>query len=265
MLSSYIREEVCKMQITVTERRNKILDLINENGRVSVNELSKLFNVSVVVIRTDLSELERQGLLARVHGGAITSYRSYYGMSLMQRLNTNIDEKKAIAEKLSTLVKDSDTLIMNAGTTPIYVMRALESKKITIVTNSVALALEGAQNPNFKIILIGGDVDADFQFTYGISAMKELERYCADLFIMSVDGIDINKGISTFYYQESEICKCMMERCSRTVVAADHSKIGRTAFAKISDLSRVDTIVTDSAADKSSLDKLRKKGIEIIV
>ena len=80
------------MQLTLQERRNRIVELINEKGRVSVNELSELFNISVVAIRADLSELEKQGLLARVHGGAITSYKSYYDMSLMQRLNTNTNE-----------------------------------------------------------------------------------------------------------------------------------------------------------------------------
>lgn len=249
------------MQLTLQERRNKIVELINEKGRVSVNKLSELFNISAVVIRADLSELEKQGLLARVHGGAITSYKSYYDMSLMQRLNANASEKKAIAEKLSESVSDSDTLIMNAGTTPIYVMRAIANKRVTIVTNSIALALEGAQNPNFKIILLGGDVDGNFQFTYGISAIKELEQYTADLFIMSVDGIDLKNGISTFYYQEAEICKYMMSRCRRTVVAADHSKIGRTAFAKISDLKEIDELVTDSAADTATLEKLGKRNI----
>lgn len=252
------------MQLTVKERRNKIIELLNENGRVNVSELSVLFNISSVIIRTDLSELEKQGLLSRVHGGAITSYKSYYDMSFLQRLNTNAAQKKAIAEKVSELIKDYDTIIMNAGTTPIYVMRAISEKKVTIVTNSIALALEGAQNPNFKIILIGGDVDSNYQFTYGVSAMKALEPYTADLFIMSVDGIDLHKGISTFYHQEAEICKCMMQKCNRTIVVADHSKIGRAAFAEISDLSRIDTIVTDYCADNGVPQKLRKKGINVI-
>ncbi len=252
------------MQLTLTERRNKIIELINEKGRVSVNELSKLFNISVVVIRADLSELEKQGLLARVHGGAITSYKSYYNMNLMQRLNTNTIEKSAIAKRISESVKDSDTLIMNAGTTPIYVMRAICDKKVTIVTNSIALALEGAPNPNFKIILLGGDVDSNYQFTYGGSALNELDRYTADMFILSVDGIDLNNGISTFYHHEAEICRSMMNRCRRTVVVGDHSKIGRIAFAKISDINRVDAIVTDCFTDKSAFQKLRKKGIDVI-
>ena len=80
------------MQLSVQERRNKILELLHENGRVSVNDLSRLFEVSGVIIRADLAELEKQDLLSRVHGGAIMGYQSYYNMSLVQRSNTNAVE-----------------------------------------------------------------------------------------------------------------------------------------------------------------------------
>lgn len=253
------------MNLTSLERRNKILELLNESGKVTVNELSSIFKISNVAIRQDLTELEKQGMLTRVHGGAITSYKSYYDMSLMQRLNTNSNEKVSIGKKISEMVKDNDTIMMNAGTTPIFVMRELSDKRLTIVTNSIALAVEGAKNPNFKIILLGGDVDSEYQFTYGISAIKALEQYTANLFILSVDGIDVNKGISTFYYQEAEICRYMMLNSNRTIVAADYSKIGRTAFAEIDSLDKIDTIVTSSNADSSKLSKLSAKDIDVIV
>lgn len=251
--------------ITVEERRNKIIELLNENGRVNVNDLSASFGVSSVVIRADLTELEKKGMLSRVHGGAITSYKSYYDMSLVQRSNTNLREKTYIAEKISGMIKDNDTLMMNAGTTPLYVMRRIKDKKVTIVTNSIALALEGAKNKNFRIILLGGDVDDEYQFTYGVSVIKSLEQYNADVFVMSVDGIDEIKGISTFYYQEAEICRSMMKNSNRTIVVADYSKIGRSAFTGIDKLSKVDTIVTSYNADAKSVARLRQKGINVIV
>ena len=83
---------------SVAERRNAIIEILNEKGRVSVKELSALFSVSSVIIRTDLDELEKQDMLTRVHGGAITSYKSYYDMGIVQRSNTNAGEKEAIAE-----------------------------------------------------------------------------------------------------------------------------------------------------------------------
>ncbi len=251
--------------LSVSERRNKIIELVADEGRVSVNKLSRLFGVSSVAIRQDLTELDRQGMLTRVHGGAVTSYKSYYDMSLVQRSNTNAREKKEIAVKINEMINDKDTLIMNAGTTPIFVMREIKDKRVTIITNSISLALEGAKNPNLKIILLGGDVDPEYQFTYGTSVIKALEQYKADMLILSIDGIDASHGISTFYHQEAEICRYMIDAAKRTIVAADYSKLNRVAFTKIDNLSKIDALVTSRAADQNLLKKLRAKGIEVIV
>ena len=251
--------------LSVSERRNKIIELVADEGRVSVNKLSRLFGVSSVAIRQDLTELDRQGMLTRVHGGAVTSYKSYYDMSLVQRSNTNAREKKEIAVKINEMINDKDTLIMNAGTTPIFVMREIKDKRVTIITNSISLALEGAKNPNLKIILLGGDVDPEYQFTYGTSVIKALEQYKADMLILSIDGIDASHGISTFYHQEAEICRYMIDAAKRTIVAADYSKLNRVAFTKIDNLSKIDALVTSRAADQNLLKKLKTKGIEVIV
>lgn len=251
--------------LTVTERRNKIIELLNENGKVNVNELSNMFGVSGVAIRTDLSELEKQDLLTRVHGGAITTYKSYYDMNFVQRANTNAKEKECIANHIATMIKNNSTIMMNAGTTPIFVMRALKDKKVTIVTNSIALALEGAKNHNFKIILLGGDVNSDYQFTYGVTALKSLEQYSADVFIMSVDGIDATKGVSTFYYQEAEICNSMIEHSKKTIITADYSKFGRCAFANIGSLTNIDAIVTNENPNAGVLNNLYDKKVKIII
>ncbi len=253
------------MEYSVQERRDEILNKLNENGRVHVKKLSEEFGVSGVVIRNDLAELERLDLLSRVHGGAIKSYKSYRDMTLLQRSNTNLQEKTEIAAEISKFVKNHDTLIMNSGTTTLFVLRALWDKNITIVTNSIALAIEGAKNPNFKIILLGGDVDADYQFTYGTSALRELSRYNANLMIMSVDGVDVNDGISTFYYHEAEICQNMMSRSSKVIVAADYSKIGRTAFSNIDSLDEIDVLVTNSKTPDRYIKSLKAKGITVIL
>lgn len=251
--------------LTVTERRNNIIEILNKSGSVNVSDLSKRFGVSGVVIRTDLTELENQGMLTRVHGGAITSYKSYYDMSLIQRANTHAEEKQQIAKELAKLIKDNDTIMMNAGTTPIFVAREISSKKVTIVTNSIALALEGAKNPNFKILLIGGDVDSSYQFTYGTAALCELDRYSADLLILSVDGIDANKGFSTFYHHEAEICRRMIKNSKKKIVVADFSKLDRVAFAEVDKISAVDTIITNEKnVMKATLKNLRSKGVEVI-
>ncbi len=253
------------LQLTVRERRDKIVEMLNDSGRVSVKDLSALFGVSSVIIRTDLDELEKQDMLTRVHGGAITSYKSYFDMGILQRSNTNANEKAAIAAKVSEMIKDNNTVILNAGTTPLFVMRAIADKKVTILTNSIALALEGAANPNFRIILLGGDVDNNYQFTYGVSVLKALEQYTADISILSADGVNFQHGISTYYHQEAEICRAMIKSSNKTVVAADYSKIGRTAFSKIDDLSAIDCLVTNKKAPSEFLKDFKTKGVEVIL
>ena len=108
-------------------------------------------------------------------------------------------------------------------------------------------------------------MDSNYQFTYGVSAIKSMEPYTADLLIMSVDGIAPTGGISTFYYQEAEICRYMIKHARRTVVAADYSKIGRTAFAEIENISTVDTIVTCGNIDAAMLESLRNQNVEVII
>lgn len=251
--------------LTLQERRNMILELVQEKGKVKVSELSCFFGVSEVSIRADLAELEAQELLSRVHGGAVSGYKSYYNMSLAQRMKTNSAEKIAVSKCISGMIKDNETIIMNAGTTLLYVLRELKNKKLTIVTNSIALALEGAENKNFKIILLGGDVDSAYQFTYGVKTMRLLEQYHADTFLLSVDGINAEKGFSTFYYQEAEICSRMIERAARTIVAADYTKIGRVAFAEIEKADMADAIVTNSTAAEEHVNALKANGNKIIL
>ncbi|MBQ4145948.1 MAG: DeoR/GlpR transcriptional regulator [Clostridia bacterium] len=250
---------------TITERRNKIIEILNETGKVYVKNLSELFGVSVVVIRSDLAELEKQSVLTRIHGGAITNYKSYYNMSLVQRANTNAHQKKAIGKKINDLINDNDTVIMNAGTTLLFAIQEITKKNVTIITNSISIALDGAKNPDLKIILLGGDVNCDYQFTYGVNVVKSLEQYNADLLIMSVDGIDIEKGISTYYYQEAEICRQMMNCAKKIIVAADYSKINRTSFAQIGNFSKIDAIITSSDANTDYINKLKKQGIDILI
>lgn len=251
-------------QLSVMERHNKILEMLDENGRVSVNELSELFGVSSVIIRNDLTELEKKDLLTRVHGGAITSYKSYHDMSLVQRSNAHSVEKQKIAEKIAEYISDNDTVMLNAGTTPLFVMRAIKEKRVTILTNSIVLALEAASNPNFKIILLGGEVDENYQFTYGTQVLRELENYHPSVLILSVDGIDAKGVMSTYYHHEVEISKKMMAQSSKTIIAADYSKISRTAFSNIGKIEKGNLLVTNHKAVEKELHNIIKCGVKVI-
>ncbi|MBQ4631024.1 MAG: DeoR/GlpR transcriptional regulator [Clostridia bacterium] len=249
--------------MVVDDRRKKILELINKTGSVKVTELSKLFDTSEVTIRTDLADMENKGLVTRVHGGAVSSYKPYYNMNYTQRMSTNQTQKELIAKKIADMIEDNDTIMLNSGTTTLLVFRAIpQNLNLSIVTNSIAIALEATSNPNLNIILLGGLINSKYQFTFGDDAIKQLKSYHADKLILSVDGIDAEHGFSTYYDKEAEIDRIMLEQSGVNIVAADHSKFGRCAFTKIADLSVADYIVTDSNITenlKSKHPKLYKK------
>jgi len=251
--------------MSLSERKNKILELLEKNGSVKVTELSKMFDISEVTVRNYLADMEAMGLLSRVHGGAMSSYKPYYSMNLSQRLETNQTEKKKIAQKVAETVEENDTIMLNSGTTTLMVFRALPTSfNLNIVTNSIAIALEAADIPNFNVILVGGSVNTKYQFTYGIDAVQQLKNYHADKLILSVDGIDPENGFTTYYDKESDIDRVMIEQSKICIIAADTSKFDRTAFARITSVDEADMIVTNAQLSDVMLKSLEKHNIEII-
>ena len=246
-------------------RKQQILDLIRKDGSVRVAELSQLFEVSEVTVRNYLTDMESKGLLTRTHGGAISSYKPYCSMNFNQRLETNFLEKDIIAKKTAELIEPNDTIMLNAGTTTLLVFRHLPADyNLNIITNSISIALEASANPNYNIVLIGGSVNSKYQFTFGSDAMSILKNYYADKLILSVDGIDLNGGFSTYYNEEVDIDKRMIEQSNMCIIAADCSKFARNAFVKISDLSTADYIVTNYEPDTTEENIFYDNGINLI-
>ncbi len=230
------------------ERKQKILELLNRDGRVKVSELSRIFGVSEVTIRMDLADLEAQDALSRVHGGAISSYKSYYSMSLQQRLSSNQELKQCIAKRAVEMIEENDTVMFNSGTTTLSVFRAIPPRmSLSIVTNSLEIASEAGANPNFNVILLGGLVNGKYRFVYGDDANLQLERYHANKLFLSVDGITTQTGFTTFYDREAEVDRLMLEHSAMKIIVADSTKIGRTAFTHIADLDEADYIITTDA------------------
>ncbi len=251
--------------MTAEQRKQKISELLQENDSVRVTELSQLFNVSEVTIRSYLEDMEKKGLLTRVHGGAVSSYKPYYSMSLTQRLESNLSDKVDIAEKIATFIRPNDTVMLNAGTTTLLTFRKFPSDyNLNIVTNSIAIALEASSNPNYNVILIGGSVNTKYQFTYGNDAVKQLSKYHADKLILSVDGIDPTRGFTTYYNKEAAVAVAMIEQSEKCIVAADKTKVGHVAFAKISDLAVADHIVTNAGIGAEAAEELSAMGVDVI-
>lgn len=246
-------------------RREKIIELINKEGKVRVSELSRLYGISEVTVRADLEYLESTGSIKRTHGGAVAKDKLYIDMDVAERFTTNAASKKSIAQKLSELVADDDTIILNSGTTLTYVLRALRGKKnITILTNSVAIATEASSYHGFNVTLLGGLVESKYGFTYGPDLVAQLDKYHANKCILSVDGVTGGYGISLYYASEAEVINKMISCADTVIVAADASKIGRNTFARVCPITEVDVLVTTRAESRETLEAIRESGVEVI-
>lgn len=251
--------------LKLDSRRNSILEILNRTGKVRVSYLSEVLNTSEVTIRNDLSELEKNGYLERVPGGAVQTMKNYYNMDLQQRRNENSAEKQEIATIAASLIKDGDTLFINAGTTTYFTALELKRfKNLKIVTNSIAVAVELGCAPTFHVQLLGGNVNPQYSFTFGNNTLDQLKRYKADKVILSVDGVCCEEGLTTYHSEEAEVSKLMIERARTTIVVADYTKIGHESFSQIADLSAASYLVTNKRVDQELLNEIKTSGVSII-
>lgn len=251
--------------LSIDERRNDIVELLNKEGKVRVNELADRYKISEVTIRNDLDELEKQGLLERVHGGAVSTYRTYYNMTFYERAKTNEAEKKRIAQEAAKLICSGDTIMINSGTTSLYVLSFIrELKNVIIVTNSIAIAQEADRYKNLDIILLGGNINTAYQFTYGEDTINQMKKYRVDKLILTCDGVTAAEGISTGFSSEAEVDRQMILRSKNIVLATDYTKVGRVGFANIADISSIDYLITNENANQSELLEISRNNVQIL-
>lgn len=247
------------------ERREEIIYHLKQNGSVRVSELSEALSTSEVTIRSDLMELEKAGILQRVHGGAIQTVRNYYALDSSERLSERKAEKLQIASIVSKLINDGDNIIMNSGSTNYYVALDLcQKKNLRVITNSIQISEVFVAHKNIEVILLGGIINYQYMFTYGDDTASQLHRYQVDKTILSADGVDFSSGITTYHYEVAELCSRMMQKASTNIIAADHTKIGHTAFSHIADLAKVNYLATDEKSKNLDLQKLKELDIKVV-
>ena len=251
--------------LSTEQRRDEIVSILHTKGKIKVSEIAEKYNISEVSVRKDLEYLEMHGHLSRVHGGAVALNKLYVNMDLSERFKTNSVAKKRLAKLAASLIEDNDTIMMNAGTTLAYVLHAIQGKKnITIVTNSMQNAMEATLFSSFNVILLGGEFDSKYQFTYGEDALSQLENYHATKCILSVDGISVDAGLSLYYSNEASLARKMIECSDKLIVTADGTKLGRNAFAKITDLKPADVLVTNFSENREEAEKITQAGVTVL-
>ena len=249
-------------KLKMDNRRHQILAQLQEKGRVSVVQLSKDLQTTEVTIRSDLSAMERDGILMRVQGGAVL----LPGSSEAEPEDTisNEAQKRLIAEAVADLIRDGDTLFINCGTTTLCVAEALRCRRnLNIVTNSIAVARALADVPTMRVLLLGGEFNNQYGFTYGANAQEQLGQYQAGWAILSVDGVSATGGITTYHAEEAILDRMMIDGAGHALIVADSTKLGRTGFSRICESSSKLTLITDGAEGRENGWQLSSCGMQI--
>lgn len=244
------------MSLIGEERKDYILNQLNLEGKVKTNELVESLGVSSESIRRYLEELEEENKLKRVYGGAVKINLSREEPSQLKREVLYAEEKRRIGRAAATLVEDNEVIFIDDGTTTLHMIDYLLNKKnITVLTNSVPalyLLIDYKNKELFSgdIFFIGGKVSSVQSRVTGSLAEKMLENFYADKAFISIDGIMMNKGITSFDEERGQLAKKLMEQAKHSIVVTDHSKFGLVQFYKIADLKDVDIIVSNVPAPK---------------
>lgn len=252
--------------MTLNERHVQILDILRQQGSVSVLDLASMLDVSSVTIRKDLTMLEQKGLLYRTHGSAILINPYINNRHINEKEKLKVEEKRLIGIRAAELIAPNDSIMIASGTTVHALARQIRDiENLTIITAAINVTNILSQDKNNTIIQLGGLVRNSSVSVVGNYAEEMLKNFLCSKLYLGVDGIDENFGLTTTNMMEAELNRVMMKYAQQTIVLADSSKFGRRGFSKICDIEQVDCIITDKNIPPLTLEKLQERGIEVTV
>lgn len=247
------------------ERRNEILMKLQAERRVVVSELSQLYDVSEETIRRDLEKLVNEGVAIKSYGGAVINENANLEVPFNIRKNYNVIGKQKIAEQIAAMVKDGESLMLDASSTAVYIAKALKEKKnLTVITNSIEIIVELMDMPEWKVLSTGGLSREGSFALVGPQTDKMLKSYHVDKAVISCKGFDLESGITDSDELHANNKITMLGAAGKKILAVDKSKFDKTAFTAIGALDDITTVVTDEELDRRWLQAFEEAGIECV-
>jgi len=248
------------------ERHARILELARSDGRVEVSHLATELDVTPETVRRDLTALERQGQLRRVHGGAIPIERLGFEPGLEARDTVMTAEKERIAKAALALLPDEGSILIDAGTTTARLADALPSdRELTVVTNALNTVATLARRPNLTVLALGGRVRSRTLAAVDVWAVEALRDTFVDVAFMATNGVSVERGLTTPDPTEAAVKRAMMSSARRSVLLADHTKVGHDHLVRFGELDDIDTFVTDSGLDPELAGELEATGLRMVL
>ncbi|WP_152394789.1 DeoR/GlpR family DNA-binding transcription regulator [Paenibacillus guangzhouensis] len=245
-----------------TLRHEKIMERLLSQREVSVNELSEQLQVTGKTIREDLSKLEEQGLLVRVHGGAMLKHQDQFGMlSVYEPIIQHREDKTSIAERALKYIEQDAVIALDGGSTTLEIARLLENRPYTVITNDLHIIGALTAKDQIRLVVPGGyRVRNMLTGTEGIDYMRKLNVQTA---FISATGIHLEQGLSVFTGDFIEMKRAMLEMAQKVYAVVDHSKFDRSALRTVASIQELDGIITDAKLSEEIYVKYQQAGVMI--
>jgi DeoR/GlpR family transcriptional regulator of sugar metabolism len=252
-----------------TDRKTRILAELSRDGEVRTARLTGRLGVSEATLRRDLAQLERQGALHRVHGGAILAAAPPPPDPFAERMVLCAAEKERIGRAAAALIRPGDVIILDSGTTIFHFVRQLapdllERGPLTVITSSIHIIQWLSRWKGVNLIVLGGLYMPDYDFSVGPQAVATLSGLHADRVFFSCDGLTLSHGATVDNVLEAEVDRAMLQAASEVSLLTDSTKFGVIGLTLILRPDEIDTIVTDAGAPEETLEGFRARGAKII-
>ena len=251
------------------ERRKKILELLEKEGKATTIELEKRLGVTGATVRSDLREMDREGAVARFHGGAAYVDQSRMispTQNYMRRSVMHVAEKMMIGKEAAKLVSDGETIFVDASSTVFYMLPYINHlNNLTIVTNGIHTAMEIQRYSNFKTVLVGGVLRSHSGAIEGLLCEDMIRRISGDSYFVSGNGFSLAAGLTGNNFYELELKRRFAEKCRRRVALLDSSKLDNDSTSTFIPSEQVDVLITDSGIAPDQIRRIREAGIALIV
>ncbi|WP_316809963.1 DeoR/GlpR family DNA-binding transcription regulator [Pedobacter heparinus] len=248
------------------QRKDKILELLKEDGSAKVVNLAKLFKVTEVTIRQDLEKLEKEGLVLREHGGAFLKNMENQVRTFSLSHQDNLDKKELIANKCLEFINAGDTIILDSGSTTTEIAKKLKGiKNLTVITNALNIALLLGVEPGIEVIMTGGEFKPPTLSLTGQKAADFFNGLNVHKLFLATAGLSLKAGLTYPSISDLVVKKAMISAAETTYLVADSTKIGKSSFASLGALSLIDYIITDAGIQEKYKTLLNENEIELII
>jgi len=253
------------IDLPAPERQQRLLRYIEQQQRITVNQIVERFEVSLATARRDLEVLADQGKVQRVHGGAIAVRQAPPEPPVLQRTAEQSSEKVRIGQAAADLIADGETIFLSSGTTVLEVARRLRGKRnLTVITNSLLVVNELADVPGISLICLGGMLRRSEMSLIGHITELALGELRADKVILGIRAIDAAQGLTSAYLPEAMTDRAILKIAREAIVVADHTKCAAVSTAVVAPITSVHTLITDTGTSPDFIAAVQAQGVRVM-